>query len=185
MLTNQNLSAFNGVIMSELVMDKSDTESIAEQYLTFMVDEEIFGLDILNVKEIIAYHSLAKVPLMPDFIAGVINLRGNVVPVVDLSQRFGGPPAKITKRTTIIIIELRGEDLHLDIGIIVDLVNEVLDIMPEEIELAPSFGTSIRTDFIKGMGKVKNKLLVLLDITYVLSIDELSVVGGLQVQAGT
>lgn len=168
--------------MSELAMNKGNAESIAEQYLTFMLADETFGLEILNVKEIIAYDSLAKVPLMPNFIAGVINLRGNVVPVIDLSQRFAGPPAAITKRTSIIIIELRGEDLHLDIGIIVDLVNEVLDIMPEEIEPAPSFGTSIRTDFIKGMGKVKDKLLVLLDITYVLSIDELSVVGGLQAE---
>ena len=179
---NQNLNAFSGGIMSELAMNKNNGESIAEQYLTFMLADETFGLEILNVKEIIAYDNLAKVPLMPDFIAGVINLRGNVVPVIDLSQRFAGPPATITKRTSIIILELRGEDLHLDIGIIVDLVNEVLDIMPEEIEPAPSFGTSIRTDFIKGMGKVGGKLLVLLDITYVLSIDELSVVGGLQAQ---
>tara|TARA_R110001592_G_scaffold21073_2_gene85410 strand:- start:129 stop:680 length:552 start_codon:yes stop_codon:yes gene_type:complete len=179
---NQNSNAFDGGIMSDLTMQKDNAESVAEQYLTFMLADETFGLEILNVKEIIAYDNLAKVPLMPDFIAGVINLRGNVVPVIDLSQRFAGPPATITKRTSIIILELRGEDLHLDIGIIVDLVNEVLDIMPEEIEPAPSFGTSIRTDFIKGMGKVKGKLLVLLDITYVLSIDELSVVGGLQAQ---
>ena len=166
--------------MSELTSNKEHIESIAEQYLTFMLIDETYGIEILNVKEIIAYTTLAKVPLMPDFIAGVINLRGNVVPVIDLSVRFAGPAASITKRTSIIILELRGEDLHLDIGIIVDLVNEVLDIMPEEIEPAPSFGTSIRTDFIKGMGKVNEKLLILLDITYVLSLDELSAVGGLQ-----
>ena len=166
--------------MNNVQQPSESNESIVQQYLTFMLGDEIFGLEILNVKEIISYDNLAKVPLMPDFIAGVMNLRGSVVPVIDLALRFSGPPAEITKRTSIIIIELKTDDLSLDIGIIVDVVNEVLDIMPSEIEPAPSFGTSIRTDFIKGMGKVKDQLLVLLDISYVLSIDELSMAGELQ-----
>ncbi|VAW64920.1 Positive regulator of CheA protein activity (CheW) [hydrothermal vent metagenome] len=148
------------------------------QYLTFILNNEIYGINILNIKEIIDFGNIARVPMMPKFIAGVINLRGSVVPVVDLALRFANKPSKRTRRSSIIILEVKNDEQVLEIGITVDVVNEVLDILVGEIEQAPSFGTKIRTDFISGMGKVDDQLLVLLDIENILSVDELSAIEG-------
>ena len=145
-----------------------------QQYLTFMLGSEVFAIGILAVKEIIEYGQLTVVPMMPEFIRGVINLRGAVVPVVDLSARFGRKSAEVTRRTCIIIIEVvAGEDTNV-IGVVVDAVNEVLDIPSGEIEPAPAFGAKIRTDFIRGMGKVDGKFVILLDVGNVLSVDDLA-----------
>jgi len=165
---------------STLKDDKEMTDDDTQQCLTFMLGGKIYGLDILNIKEIIEYGEVTDVPMVPDFISGVINLRGRVVPVIDLTQRFSGKETDITKRTSIIILEVANDDLSIDIGITVDLVNEVLDIHPSEIEPAPSLGEQIQTSFISGMAKVDGKLLILLDIENVLSIDELSMVGSIQ-----
>jgi purine-binding chemotaxis protein CheW len=150
-----------------------------QQYLTFLLGEKVYGLEIINIKEIIEYGDVTEVPMTPDFISGVINLRGTVVPVIDLSQRFSGQPTKLAKRTSIIILELKSEDLHIEVGVTVDMVNEVLDIKTRDIEPAPSLGRQIQTNFIKGMAKVGGKLLILLDINHVLSVDELSEVGSI------
>ncbi len=112
---------------------------------------------------------------MPDFIAGVINLRGSVVPVVDLALRFGKKSAKRTKRSSIVMLDVEYEESILEIGITVDIVDEVLNIAKRNVEPAPAFGTKIRTDFISGMGKVNGQMLVLLDIGNILSVDELCV----------
>ncbi len=152
----------------------------AEQYLTFMLNAKTYGLKILNIKEIIEYGDVTDVPMTPEFISGVINLRGSVVPVIDLSQRFSGESVEHTKRTSIVILEVRSDDLSIEIGVTVDMVNEVLDIHPGEIEPAPSFGNQIQTDFIAGMAKIDGKLLILLDIENVLSVDELSQVGSIE-----
>jgi len=162
--------------------DKEMTDDDTQQCLTFMLGGKIYGLDILNIKEIIEYGEVTEVPMTPDFISGVINLRGSVVPVIDLTQRFSNKETEITKRTSIIILEVKNDDLSIDIGITVDLVNEVLDIHPGEIEPAPALGNQIQTNFISGMAKVDGKLLILLDIENVLSIDELSMVGSIQNQ---
>jgi purine-binding chemotaxis protein CheW len=146
------------------------------QFLTFVLNTEVYGINILNIKEIIGYGDITQVPMMPEFIAGVINLRGSVVPVVDLALRFSEKSAERTKRSSILILEIEDEGEKMEIGITVDEVNEVLDIPLSEIEPAPSFGTKIRTDFISGMGKVNDQLQVLLDIENILSITELSVV---------
>ncbi|WP_371820365.1 chemotaxis protein CheW [Aquabacterium sp. CECT 9606] len=145
------------------------------QYLTFMLAGEVFALGILAVKEIIEYHSLTVVPMMPDCVRGVINLRGAVVPVMDLLARFGRPSSGVTKRTCIVIVEVQNAEQESQvIGVIVDAVNEVLDIAPADIEPAPAFGARIRTDFMQGMGKVKGKFVILLDANHVLSIDEVT-----------
>lgn len=141
------------------------------QYLTFTVGSELYGLGILSVKEIIEYQSLTAVPMMPPAIRGVINLRGAVVPVMDLSVRLGQAPAEVSKRTCIVIIELQGEGESQTIGALVDAVNQVLEIPPSEIEPAPSFGTNIRCDFMRGIGKVANKFVVLLNAYQVLALD--------------
>ena len=149
-------------------------EEQAQQYLTFLLGGEMFAIGILNIKEIIEYGQLTEVPMMPEFIRGVINLRGAVVPVVDLSARFGRKRTEITRRTCIVIIEVEsGEDKH-DVGVVVDSVSEVLEIPAGEIEPAPSFGAKIRADFIAGMGKVGGKFVILLSVNNVLSLDDLA-----------
>ncbi|GMR08516.1 MAG: chemotaxis protein CheW [Gammaproteobacteria bacterium] len=158
-------------------------DSDQNQFLTFTLGGEVYAIEILRIREIIDYGNLTTVPMMPDFIRGVINLRGSVVPVVDLAARFGDQPADITKRTSIIIVELVDDETTMNIGVVVDGVNEVLEIPPGDIEPSPSFGARIRTDFIKGMGKVDGKFLVLLDVANVLSVDELSLLDEVQHQA--
>ena len=148
------------------------------QYLTFLLGGEMFAIGILGIKEIIEYGSLTTVPMMPEFIRGVINLRGAVVPVVDLSARFGRTASEITRRSCIVIIEAAGEIEKHDVGVVVDSVSEVLEIPASEIEPAPSFGAKIRADFISGMGKVNGKFVIILDADRVLSVDEMAMLSG-------
>ena len=145
----------------------------AQQYLTFMLGGEMFAVGILRIKEIIEYGEMTTVPTMPAFIRGVINLRGAVVPVMDLSARFGRKTAEVTKRTCIVIVEIEADGERQDVGIIVDAVNAVLDIPASEIEPAPAFGAKISTTFIQGMGKVNGKFVILLDVNNVFSADEM------------
>ena len=147
-----------------------------DQYLTFSLGSEMYAIDILNIKEILEYGQLTTVPMMPAFIRGVINLRGAVVPVVDLAARFGGKRSELTKRTCIVIIEVMNEGRAQDIGVVVDSVSEVLEIPASEIEPAPAFGARIRVDFIEGMGKIDGEFVIILNVDNVLSVDELAVV---------
>jgi len=144
------------------------------QFLTFWIGGEMFAISILGIKEIIEYGSLTTVPMMPDFIRGVINLRGAVVPVVDLSARFGRKSSEITRRSCIVILEVEGDGEKQDVGVVVDSVSEVLAIAASEIEPPPSFGAKIRTDFISGMGKVSGKFVIILQADRVLSVDEMA-----------
>ena len=169
--------------MGQLVQAKGGAVAIKvdeapSQYLTFALGGEMFAVGILNVKEIIEYGNLTEIPMMPTFIRGVINLRGSVVPVIDLAARFGGSPAELGKRTCIVIVEVTDADTQHDIGIMVDAVSEVLDIPASEIEPPPSFGAKIRADFIFGMGKVAGKFVIILNINKVLSIEEIAQLTG-------
>lgn len=144
----------------------------AEQYLTFVLGAETFAIGIMAIKEIIEYASLTEVPMMPAYVRGVINLRGAVVPVLDLPIRFGKAASAVTKRTCIVIIEVMlGSERHV-LGLVVDAVNAVLDIPAREIEPPPAFGASIRTEFIRGMVKVDSKFVILLDVDHALAADE-------------
>lgn len=145
-----------------------------QQFLTFTLGSEMFAVGTLSVKEIIEYGQLTEVPMMPSFIRGVINLRGAVVPVIDLSARFGRAATEITRRTCIVIIEVPSGEDKQDIGVVVDSVSEVLEIPAGDIEPPPAFGAKIRTDFIYGMGKVAGKFVILLDVGKVLSVDEIA-----------
>jgi purine-binding chemotaxis protein CheW len=145
-----------------------------QQYLTFTLGGEMFAVAILNVKEIIEYGSVTEIPMMPGFIRGVINLRGAVVPVIDLSCRFGGKSTQVARRTCIVIVELEQDDQKHDLGVMVDAVSEVLEIASGEIEPPPSFGAKIRTDFISGMGKVNGNFVIILDVGRVLSVEEIA-----------
>jgi purine-binding chemotaxis protein CheW len=146
------------------------------QYLTFFLAGERYAIAILDVHEIIEIVQITRVPMTPRYIKGVINLRGNVVPVVDLRARLGRDPAEVTKRSCIILVEV-ARDSEGDgqvIGMLVDEVNEILEIPPDHLQPPPDFGTDIRTDFIQAMGRVDDQFLVLLDINHVLSVEELA-----------
>ncbi|QTN28969.1 chemotaxis protein CheW [Rhodoferax sp. AJA081-3] len=149
------------------------------QYLTFMLGGEIYAIGILSIKEIIEYGGLTTVPMMPGAIRGVINLRGAVVPVMDLATRFGQPSSEITKRTCIVIVELEHDGEQHVIGVVVDSVNAVQEIAPGDVEPAPSFGMKIAPDLIAGMGKVNGKFVILLNIQQVLSISQLTNLQGI------
>jgi purine-binding chemotaxis protein CheW len=157
----------------------NDTDD-ADQYLTFKLSDEMYAFDILNVKEILEYGNITKVPMMPDFIQGVINLRGEVVPVINLSRRFSFEKNQITKRTCIVIIEILTEYHHQDVGVMVDSVSEVLEIKPEDMRATPGFGARIRTDFIRSMGKIGEDFVIILAEDKVLSVDELSMMNDIK-----
>ena len=148
-----------------------------KQCLTFMLSGELFAIGILCIKEIIEYGGLTEVPMMPACIRGVINLRGAVVPVLDLALRFGKPSNPVSKKTCIVIVEVKADDECHVIGVVVDAVNAVLEIPRGEIEPPPTFGAKIRTDFIEGMGKVNGHFVILLNANAVLSLDEISLLG--------
>ncbi len=148
--------------------------ALPSQFLTFMLGEEQFAVGILHIKEIIEYASLATVPMMPPCVRGVINLRGAVVPVLDLSARFGRASSPISKRSCIVIVELLdGEQGRQVLGMLVDAVNAVVDIGAADIEPPPAFGTRIRPDFIAGIGKAGGRFVSLLAIDRVLSGEEI------------
>ncbi|QID16806.1 purine-binding chemotaxis protein CheW [Nitrogeniibacter mangrovi] len=155
----------------------------AQQYLTFSAKGEMFALGILNVKEIIEFGTVTQIPMMPCFIRGVINLRGAVVPVIDLRARFGGGPTEVQRRTCIVIVEVAHPDGRQDLGIVVDAVSEVLEIAAAEIEPAPAFGSSVRADFIAGMGKVGGRFVIILDMARVLSVEEMAALTALSAAA--
>lgn len=149
----------------------------ANQYLTFRLHEELYAFAIMNVKEILEYGNVTQVPMMPDFIQGVINLRGEVVPVINLARRFGMESPPITKRSCVIIIEVENGDQHQDLGVMVDIVSEVLEIPASDMRSSPAFGARIRTDFIRNMGKLGDDFVIILDENKVLSVNELAMFG--------
>lgn len=144
------------------------------QFLTFVLGGVMYALEIVNIKEIIEYGEVTEVPMLPPSIRGIINLRGAVVPVIDLAARFGGHPASVQRRTCIVIVEAIQAGQQSDIGIMVDAVSEVLDIAGSEIEPPPSFGARIRADFIAGMGRVAGKFVIILDIARVLTVEDMA-----------
>lgn len=149
-------------------------EASPGQYLTFSLQGEVYGLDILRVREILEYTRPTSVPMMPAFVHGVINLRGNVVPVIDLAQRFGRDATELRPRTCIVILEVDTDQGALSIGILVDAVNAVLDVGPGDIEPPPTFGTGLRQDFIRGMARTDAGFIILLDVARVLSVDDMA-----------
>ena len=150
------------------------------QYLSFKLEEEVFALDISKVREVLDFTTVTKVPRTPEFMRGVINLRGSVVPVVDLRLKFGMTKTEKTVNTCIIIVEVTVDDETTILGALADSVQEVMDLGPEHIEPAPKIGTRLNTAFIKGMGKRDNNFIIILDIDKVFSVDELALVQDVQ-----
>lgn len=144
------------------------------KYLTFTLAEEEYGIGILKVKEIIGMITITSVPQTPSHVKGVINLRGKVIPVIDLRLKFGLPAMAYTERTCIIVIEISKDNGHILIGILVDSVSEVLNIKGADIENTPNFGTRLNTDYILGMAKAGGKIKILLDIDKVMNADDMA-----------
>ena len=152
------------------------------QYLTFTLVEEVFAVDVARVREILEITSITKVPQVPDFMRGVINLRGCVVPVIDLRLKFGMPETAQTVNTCIIVVEVMMDGESIVLGALADSVQEVIEMEPSQIEAAPHIGTHLKTEFLKGMGKHNERFVMILDIDKVFSGVELATVAGNQAQ---
>lgn len=142
-----------------------------QQYVTFNLGDEEHGIEITKVQEIIGFQKLTMIPNVPDFIKGVLSLRGTIIPVIDLRQKFGMEKKEYSKYTVIIILETAGRTM----GITVDAISNIVSLTDQDIQEVPSFNINVRADFIKGMGKKDNKLVILLDIDKILSPEELEV----------
>ncbi len=159
---------------TELQASAAAAAEAAAQYLTFALGDEVFAMDIRTVREIIQHGAMTTVPLMPDFVRGVINLRGAVVPVIDLQARFGRPAAKVSKKTCVIIFDSVRDGERVELGLMVDAVSEVIEIAAGQIEPPPNFGTAVRRDFIKGMGKVASRFVIILEPDRAFDVGEMA-----------
>jgi purine-binding chemotaxis protein CheW len=144
-----------------------------DQYLTFFIRGEEYAMSILRVKEIIEYESITRVPTTPAHVRGVLNLRGSVLPVIDLAAKFGHGDSEATRTTCVIVAETALDDQMLVVGLLADAVSTVVDIPADAVEPPPSFGTNIRVDFLTGMGKLEGRLVLILDVDRILSPLEL------------
>src|SRR3989339_2154256 len=157
-----------GQVVQTAIQSVDHSADIEGKYLTFTLANEDFGIGILKIKEIIGMMPITKVPRCPEFVKGVINLRGKVIPVMDLRMRFNVDAAEFTERTCIVVVEVDSGSGTLVVGLIVDSVSEVLNIKSEDIEETPGFGTKVNTDYILGMAKLSGGVKILLDIDRVL-----------------
>jgi len=156
---------------------------LVRQFLVFRLGTESFAIPIGHVREIIEFNGLTTIPMMPSFLRGVLNLRGAVVPVIDLQARFGRGETIVAKRTCVVIVEVVQEAKNL-IGVMVDAVSEVISVGPSEVESKPTFGTKIRSDFVDGILNLKDRFVVTLDVDNVLSIEEMASLIGIQAGNG-
>jgi len=164
------------MVSNMAAMQQQPVEEL-NKYLCFMLSDKRYAANILRIKEIMEHMEVTTIPMMPEFLCGVTNLRGRVVPVIDLGKRLGMDAVSIGRRTCIVIMEVTVQGSSMDVGIMVDAVNQVADIAPDQIESAPSFGGNLSTEFIEGMGKVGDAFVVLLNIDRLLSLDDLTLLG--------
>ena len=160
----------------------SATISDTRQYLTFKLGEEVFALEVANVREILEFIPITKVPRTPDFMTGVINLRGSVVPVTDMRLKFGMSETEKTVNTCIIVVEVNIDGEKALLGALVDSVQEVFELEAQQIEPPPRLGLGMKTEFIEGMGKRDNRFVIILDIDKVFSMEELDIAQGMSAQ---
>jgi purine-binding chemotaxis protein CheW len=173
--------------MQTATMERTATQVAADEragkYLTFRLGAEEFGVRVDKVREIMGVQEITSVPQTPDYLKGVINLRGKVVPVIDLRLKFCLEAIEYTQRTCIIVVQVRGEVSTIQVGLVVDTVSEVLNLAGSDIENTPDFGAQLTTPFILGMAKVKGKVKILLDIDRVVSAQEIAGFGSLLARA--
>lgn len=149
------------------------TKAGGDQYLTFILGEEEYGLDILRVQEIRGWHKTTPIPNTPDFVKGVINLRGNIIPIVDLRKKFDMKVIEYTPITVVIVVKVTNDDRERIVGVVVDAVSEVYNFQEEEIKATPELGSNIDVNYMRGIASVEDKMIMLLDIDHLLSPDEL------------
>lgn len=170
--------------MNELEIDELNIDDLSlsgEQYLLFNVTDDTYAIPVKQIREIIQFTEPTAIPMTPDFVSGIINLRGGAVPVMNLANKFNQEIQPITKRTCIIIVEIEDEEANNSVlGCLVDRVQQVIDIPEENIESAPEFGSSIDTRFINSVAKINERFIIILEITKVLSLDELEMVQKMQ-----
>jgi purine-binding chemotaxis protein CheW len=171
-------------IASEATVAGETLAQKAGKYLTFQLGLEVFGLEILKVQEIIGIMPITRIPRTPNFVRGVINLRGKVIPVIDLRRKFDLSGHEDTNRSCIIVVQLEGASGRIIMGLLVDEVSEVLNISADKLENTPEFGPGIQTDFIMGMGKIGNKVVMLLDVDRVLASGDLIAIENLNKNPG-
>src|SRR4051812_9914321 len=164
--------------------NKKQTAEI-QQFLTFLLAGEEFAVSILKVKEILEYDTITTVPNVPKWICGVLNLRGSVVPIVDLAMKFGRPASEITKLTCIVIVETLCDGERLTMGVLVDSVSQVIDLAADDIEAPPAFGTGVKTGYLQGMGRSGKKFCLMLNIDNVLASEELLELGTITASPAT
>ena len=145
-------------------------------YLTFTLDDELFSVEVSKVREVLDYTNITKIPRTPEYMRGVINLRGSVVPVIDLRLKFGMSKTENKRNTCIIVLEINSDDETIILGALADSVQEVYELEPDQIEPAPKFGTKFKAEFLRGMGKRDEKFLMILDIDKVFTCEELAIV---------
>jgi len=155
-------------------MNTEASSTVAAQYLTFALGDEVFALDIRGVREILQVAPMTPVPLMPGFVRGVINLRGAVVPVIDLQARFGRPNARLGKKTCIVVFDASRDGERAELGLLVDAVSEVIDIAADAIEAPPNFGASVRRDFVHAMARVDGRFVIILEPDKAFDIAEMA-----------
>ncbi len=155
-------------------MSEEDQSTISNQYLTFVLDQEIYAFPISNVREVLQFDGVTKVPKTPDFMRGIINLRGSVVPVVDMRLKFGIGRVEKTVNTSVIVIEVSIDGESTMLGALADSVQEVIDLDTEDINPPPRLGTRLHIDFIRGMGKREERFITILDLEKIFTLDELS-----------
>lgn len=172
-----------GRTMEERSEGAVNLSHLAGKYLTFKLDEEEYGLEIMKVQEIIKMMPITKVPRVPEYVRGVINLRGRIIPTIELRAKFGIDTVEDTDQTCIIVVEIMSNRGKVNVGIIVDQVAEVLDVAADEIDQAPEFGVSLNTDFILGVGVVKSEVKILLDINKVLTTQDVRVIENIAKEA--
>jgi len=161
-------------VAKEALSTRRNLQAGTAQYLTFHSAGATYAMGIVAIKEIIEYGAITTIPLMPVFIRGVINLRGAVVPVIDLSARLGFEPAQPHRRTCIVIVEMRHEEEIFEMGVVVDGVSEVIELSEADLEPPPTFGANIRSDFIQAMARIRGQFVIVMNLGQVLSIDEVS-----------
>lgn len=158
-------------IQSAAVLDIESED--AHKYLTFLLPGKVYAVSIMKVKEIIEYGKVIDVPMMPDFINGAINLRGQVIPVIDLNVRLGGEATEVARRSCIVVVDLLLAGRNMKVGLLVDAVSKVVDFQESQIDEAPSFNGNINTDYIEGMGKTDDGFIILLNIDNLLSMEDM------------
>lgn len=164
------------MVAANTTLKDGAAQAATAQYLTFMLAEGVFAMDIATVREIIQHCQMTTVPLMPSFVRGVMNLRGAVVPVIDLQARLGKHNATVGKKTCVVIFDIQREGERVELGLMVDAVSEVIEIPDVDIEPAPQFGSAVKREFIRGMGKVEGKFVIILDPERALNVDEMTAI---------